>query len=291
MKKTLFAILFLLIFGINTKGQDTLNKVAFYSNLTGDVALLTGSYFFLDNLWYKEFERSRMHWFDDSNEWLLMDKVGHSFMAYQLASIYNWQLQFTGLNSNKSAVLGSVLGLSTISIVELLDSRSVGWGASWSDLVANTAGSAFFMGQELMWGKQKILFKFSYHHTSFAHYRPNLLGDKNYKRLMKDYNGQTYWLSTSPYQFGVDWWPSLLNIAVGYGAEGMTGGSENLVNQNIPYYARERQFYLSLDIDLTQIKTSKKWLKSILSVFNVVKIPMPAIEFRKNKIYGHWLYF
>ncbi len=284
-------ILFLCILSFNIKAQDTLNKVAFYSYLTADISLLTGSYFFLDNLWYKDFKRTNMHWFDDSKEWLLMDKAGHAFMTYQVSGIYNWQLNTTGLSSKKSAILGTALGLSTISIIELLDSKSIKWGASWSDLLANTAGAGFFLAQELMWEEQKILFKFSYHHTPFAHYRPKLLGDNAYKRLMKDYNGQTYWLSTSPYNFGVEWWPSVLNIAIGYGAEGMTGGSKNIVNSSIPYYQRQRQFYLSLDFDLTKIKTSKKWLRTIFSVLNVIKVPMPTIEFRKNNVYGHWLYF
>ena len=54
--------------------------------------------------------------------------------------------------------------------------------------------------------------------------------------------------------------PKWLNIAFGYGADGMLTGSANDItfsNQN-----RMRQFYLSLDVDLTQIKTNSHLLKN-----------------------------
>ncbi|HQW93173.1 MAG TPA: hypothetical protein PKY28_08745, partial [Ferruginibacter sp.] len=42
---------------------------------------------------------------------------------------------------------------------------------------------------------------------------------------------------------------------------------------------RYRQWYLSPDIDLSKIKTNNKGLKLALRLLNVVKIPMPALEF------------
>ena len=48
------------------------------------------------------------------------------------------------------------------------------------------------------------------------------------ERMLKDYNGQTYWLSANLKSFfqGSNI-PAWLNVAVGYGADGMFGGFEN----------------------------------------------------------------
>ena len=36
----------------------------------------------LNSLWYKDFPKSDFHFFNDNNEWLQMDKVGHATTAY-----------------------------------------------------------------------------------------------------------------------------------------------------------------------------------------------------------------
>jgi hypothetical protein len=55
-------------------------------------------------------------------------------------------------------------------------------------------------------------------------------------------------------------------LALGYGAEGMLSGNENttiLTTKN----AKKRQFYLSLDVDLTKIETNHIF-KDIFLCFN-----------------------
>jgi hypothetical protein len=86
-----------------------------------------------------------------------------------------------------------------------------------------------------------------------------------------------------------------LNIALGYGANGMLGGSDNpLANRAgeiLPVMDRYRQYYLSLDIDLSRIETRSNVLKTIFSVVGFVKIPAPAIEFSHGDIQWHWIHF
>ena len=68
---------------------------------------------------------------------------------------------------------------------------------------------------------------------------------------------------------------------VGYGAEGMITGNEELLNNVIfPESKRYRQFYLSLDLDLTKIETKSHLVKTILTVFNSIKIPAPTFEIK-----------
>ena len=74
-----------------------------------------------------------------------------------------------------------------------------------------------------------------------------------------------------------------LNVAVGFGADGMISTeaykSCNL-NQN---FSRSRQFYLSLDLDLHSIKTKKIWLNTLLQTVGFIKIPFPTFEYNTDK--------
>jgi len=283
-------LLSLVVLNVFSQTQDTVNTKLLYSNLAVNAVAITGSYFVLNELWYKDYPQTQMHWFNDCDEWLQMDKLGHSFASYQLSSLYTAQMSWSGISSKKAALIGSGLGFITISTIELLDSKSEHWGASVCDLTANIIGSSLFLTQELLWNEQRIIYKYSYHSTEFPNYRPEILGGTNAQRMLKDYNGQTYWLSTNIKSFvDIKWWPQYLNVALGYSATGMLGGKENPID--LPFYNRERQFLLSLDIDLKRIPVKSKFLKTLFSVLNIVKIPMPTIELRSGQLYGHYLYF
>jgi hypothetical protein len=117
-----------------------------------------------------------------------------------------------------------------------------------------------------------------------------LLGNSNTEQLLKDYNGQTYWLSVNPASFikKQNRFPKWLNIAFGYGANGMIGASQNATvfdkNGNSIVFKRYRQGYLSLDVDFTKVKTKSRVLNSILSFVNCVKIPFPNLELSQGKL-------
>jgi hypothetical protein len=166
--------------------------------------------------------------------------------------------------------------------VEVFDGYSANWGASMGDVVANVSGTALYVSQELLWEEQRVVPKFSFHTTPYAARRPNVLGSTFQEQLLKDYNGQTYWLSANLYSFIKSTSiPKWLNVAVGYGAEGMITGTDEFVNTIfLPETKRYRQFYLSIDVDLTKISTKSHFVKTVLTVFNTLKIPAPAFELR-----------
>ena len=88
--------------------------------------------------------------------------------------------------------------------------------------------------------------------------------------------------------------PEWLNLALGYGADGMLGEFENKKHykgQSLPDYKRYRQFYISLDIDFSKIKTKSRVLKKIYKAVSFIKIPLPAIEFSNKKARGYFFYF
>ena len=175
--------------------------------------------------------------------------------------------------------------------VEIYDGFSSDWGFSWGDVVVNTLGAGIFMGQQFIWDEQRVLLKYSYHKSDYAAVNPNLLGENLLQNTIKDYNGQTYWASANIASFlgGNNQFPKWLNIAVGYGADGMIGAFEN---PSFYLAQRERQYYLSLDIDLTRIKTKSKLANTVLGAFGFIKFPMPTVEFnQKSGVKFYPIYF
>lgn len=273
------------------KPSDTLNTSRRNAVVITETSLATATLVGLHQLWYKDYPKSSLKTINDSNEWQQMDKLGHVFSSYQLGRIGANTLRWAGVSKKDRLLYGSTLGLGFLTAVEVMDGFSEEWGFSWSDMAANAAGTGLYIGQELLWQEQRIVMKYSFHQTGFASQRPEKLGDGFFEEFLKDYNGQTYWLSANINAFvKTDFIPDWLNLALGYGASGMlTGESDDplFVNQK-----RIRQYYLSLDIDLTRIRTNSHFLKTVFDVFNVIKLPFPTLEINSKGVAKfHYFYF
>jgi hypothetical protein len=273
------------------KPSDSLNVSRKKAVIITEASLATLTLVGLDRLWYADYPRSRFKTTNDSDEWLQMDKIGHVFSSYQLGRLGASTLNWAGAGQKEQLIYGASLGLGFLTAIELMDGFSEEWGFSWSDMAANAAGTGLFVGQELLWQEQRILMKYSFHRTDFAQQRPDVLGNGFTEEFLKDYNGQTYWLSANINSFfKSESIPDWLNLAFGYGADGMLTGDPNdslFLNQN-----RTRQYYLSLDIDLSRIKTNSHVLKTIFDIFNVIKVPFPTIEINNNgSVKWHYIYF
>ena len=296
----LFIFLFVSVFSqaqssINTflKPSDTLNKPRRTGVYVGESVALGATLIGLNQLWYKDYPKSSFHFINDNNQWLQMDKLGHMYSTYHLGRVGAEMLQWSGASQKEQLIYGSTLGLGFLTVVEVFDGFSEEWGASTGDIIANVTGTALYVSQELFWKEQRITPKFSFHQTKFASQRPETLGASFNEEILKDYNGQTYWLSFNVHSFTKDsFTPKWLNVAIGYSGEGMLYGNDveaikNDVIQN-PY----RQFYLSLDVDLTKITTKSHFLKTLFSVFNTIKIPAPTLQYDEyNGLKGHFIYF
>jgi hypothetical protein len=296
----LFIFLFVSVFSqaqssINTflKPSDTLNKPRRTGVYVGESVALGATLIGLNQLWYKDYPQTNFHFINDNNQWLQMDKLGHMYSTYHLGRVGAEMLQWSGASQKEQLIYGSTLGLGFLTVVEVFDGFSEEWGASSGDIIANVSGTAVYVSQELLWNEQRIIPKFSFHQTKFASQRPETLGTSLNEQILKDYNGQTYWLSFNVHSFTKDsFTPKWLNVAIGYGGEGMLYGKdaeaiENGIIQN-PY----RQFYLSLDVDLTKITTKSHFLKTLFSVFNTIKIPAPTLQYDEyNGLKAHFIYF
>ena len=276
------------------KPADSLNLKRQNSFIISEVVLATGTLIGLNQLWYADYPRSNFHFINDNSEWLQMDKVGHAFSSYHLGRLGSEMLEWSGTSKKKQLIYGAGLGFAFLTAVEVLDGYSSQWGASTGDIIANASGTALYVSQELIWKEQRITPKFSFHSTTFADLRPDVLGSSFSEEILKDYNGQTYWISINIHSFFKESKiPKWLNLALGYGADGMLSGN---VQKATPFSAsnpeRFRQFYLSLDVDLKKIKTNSAFLKTVFSLVNTIKIPAPTIELRShNGPKYHFIYF
>jgi len=294
-----------------THKQKTIRK----SILLGTTGAYTAaSLSYLNIIWYKPYKSTNFHFFNDNNEWCQMDKMGHTFTTYNTAREMYRAMMWAGFTRNQSIFYGEAYGTLYMTAVEIMDGFSSEWGFSWGDETANISGSLLFTLQQRFWNEQRIHLKYSFHQTGYANYRPNELGSTLVAQTIKDYNGQTYWLSVSLASFfkKETKFPKWIAFAFGYGAEGMVSGQSNVIvypngttgvnslaNQSIiigangsqTSFSRYRQFYFSLDIDFTKIKTKSKFLQSVFSVVNGFKVPLPTIEYNKHGFKMHGLYF
>ena len=276
--------------------KDTLSKKRLTTFIIAGASIYAVSMTGLYQLWYKNYPQSKFHFFNDNDEWLQMDKMGHFTTTYYISKACYNSLRYSGINENKSILFGGGIGIFYLTVIEILDGFSSQWGFSPGDMTANTLGSGLFVSQQLLWHEQRIQWKWSFHQSPYAKYRTDLMGNGLKQQWVKDYNGQTYWASINIHSFlskGSNF-PKWLNLAVGYGAEGMTGAARNSTVYNgnpIPPFERYRQFYLSGDIDLTRIKTRSKTLNTILNAIGFIKFPFPTLEFSRGKTKFYPLYF
>lgn len=299
IKKILTLIIVFFIIGSSQcsyaqwNGPDTtqINK----KRLIPTLAVVGGSYAVamvgLNFLWYANSPRSSFHFFDDNSEWQQVDKCGHFMTAFHESRLGVDLMKWSGLPRKKAIIYGSLAGFIFQTPIEVFDGFSSEYGASLGDESANILGSAGVLTQYLLWNEIRIQPKISFHHTGFAAQRPNELGSTLLEQGLKDYNGQTYWLSGNIYSFlpKESKFPKWLNIAVGYGAENMIyAQKQDNINAGYDTY---RQWYLSLDIDMTKIKTNNSFLKKLFYTINMVKIPAPALELNKYGLKFHAIYF
>ncbi|MBT8230367.1 MAG: YfiM family protein, partial [Bacteroidia bacterium] len=283
----------------------TLGTIGLYS------AASTGLYF----AWYKQYDQEAFHFFNDWGEWNNMDKAGHSYATYTQALLLHKGAQWAGYENQKAlnmSVLGALIFQNTF---EIMDGFSRGWGFSLGDFTANIFGASSFYFQQKYWGEQKVKFKFSYAPVEYSSEllssesglfstspkaRAEALYGKNpLERLLKDYNGQTYWLSFDIRSIiDKEIWPSWMNLAIGYGSENIYGANNNSWEINDERtviseakYPRYKKFVLALDYNLGKIRTKNKFSRTILDLLDVLKWPAPAIEYRTNNTWHFSLLF
>ena len=300
--------------------SDTMNYKRFNSALVFSASTYSAFSVGLYNAWYRQFELTDFHFFDDWNEWNNMDKMGHFYTAYFQGVLCYKGAKWTGLREEKSILTGVILGTLFQSTIEIMDGFSEKWGFSVYDVAYNTAGVGAFVVQQKLWKEQRIQFKVSSYRRDYNKFANSqvfsetgkeitslevradvLFGNSFAERFLKDYNAQTLWASVNVHSFlpSGTRFPRWLNVALGTGSENLFGGFENKwdgefaafrLDDNI--YPRYRQFFIGLDVDLTRLPINNYYWNTFLQIFNIFKIPGPAIEINTlGEIKFHLIHF
>ena len=273
------------------KCRDSITKKHIILNATA-LGATSLSYFGLYNLWYKKYPQTSFHFFNDFEEWNYMDKMGHVFSSYQVARKSHLFLDKKNIEHplEKSCFYSLFFMLG----IEVLDGFSTEWGFSNYDLISNFIGTGLFYVQEKKFNAQFLKLKFSSHLSPYATYRPTLLGNSFSERILKDYNGQTYWI-TLDFNTRIQEKFKILksiNLALGYSIDGFTGAryNPNLNCAECNNLKRQSQYIISFDLDLTEIETKNKFLKLFFNTFSIIKFPAPAFLIQSESQFK-WLYF
>jgi len=313
VKKYILAYLFLLVGYSYVCGQiDTISNVDHsidYSKRKKSLLYGVGSAYIVGSTslyfaWYKQNPQSKFHFFNDRKEWLMMDKLGHVYSGYNQSYIMHKGLKWAGYDDNKALLYSSLIGIGFQTTIEVMDGFSSKWGFSNTDFVANIVGVAGFALQEKLWHEQRLSLKMSYypisHPTDIINSETGLFSFRLDKRaddlfgssiesFLKDYNGQTLWLSVNVSSFIPQTkWPKWLSLAIGYSGENMYGGfsnnweinGENVILDPI-LYPRHRQFVLALDYNLSAFESKSPFVNTLLDLLNLLKFPAPAVEYNR----------
>lgn len=300
--KRLLLLFFILMSGQSSFGQITKDEHDPWHReykpgrlkavVAGGTVFYAGTMLGLYSIWYKDYERVGLHLFNDNAGWEKIDKWGHAYTSYIMGKGGIEALKWTGVDRKKAIWLGGSYGFLYLSTVEFIDGHYAAWGVSLGDLACNALGSLFLISQELAFKRQVITMKYSYHPTHFAELNPNHLGHQPLEKMIKDYNGHTYWLSVNYRSIFRNHRivPNWLSISGGYGATGMLGGNSN--PPRFDHIDRYQQYFLTLDIDFDKIQTKSKFLKTTFFFLNLLKFPLPTLEFNTNgETIFHPIYF
>jgi len=285
MRRVLITVSILVAWSVNAQGKDSLCvRKGLTHAVLGSSAV--GSLVALNQVWYAPYATEKFHFFNDAEQWMQMDKMGHAFTGYLITNELN-RLHYWAAGKRQPWV-GAVYAMSYLSTLELMDGFSSGWGFSGSDMLANGVGVGLAFSQDYFFKRQIIIPKFSFSRSSYAAVRPEILGSTYAEQLLKDYNGQTYWVSLPiatfinlPKRF--KW----ICISLGYGCDAKLVGSQNSWNG----FNARRQVYLSLDIDCSSLAPRHPKLNKVLSHLNFIKIPFPSIEFSSDETRFYWISF
>ena len=278
------------------QNADSLHHKRLWISASTGFGIYAGTSIGLWQAWYKNNELSGFQFFNDMGEWNQYDKAGHLMAAYAETYYAYEGARWTGMKKKPALWTAFGVGFGIQATIEVMDGFSKKWGFSVGDVGFNTLGSAIFVGQELAWEEQRILFKtssnpFDYPDDVDIQNRANqLFGTGTFEKFFKDYNAQYVWASANIWSFlknrETSKFPKWLNVSLGYGVGNIYGGFQNtwIDDNDIVFnidneHPRYRQFLFSLDIDTSKIKTKNRFLNALFKSINWIKIPSPAFEY------------
>jgi len=240
-------------------------------------------YAYFNRAWWSGERRS--FWFN--NDWDMafrdQDKFGHLYGGYQITRVGAGLLRFACVSPGK-AVLWSALHSTAFQLqIELWDARQKLYGFSTPDVLFNTIGAAYAVGQQHSRVLGAIRPTVSYHQSPA---RKLGIGENANLRFTTDYAGQTYWLSANPDDLlperAARLWPGILRFSVGH----------SVTEYQDPYTARvtraKRVLVGSVDLDVRRLPGNHPAWRTVKNQLSYYRFPAPALRFTPRVKLVRW---
>jgi len=273
--------------GTNWKKYSDIDYLRLSSMLGVIAAANTVAYMYQREVWYTK-ETTVFHSLDFSEDWgknQQMDKFGHFTDAYFTSDLTGKIYRWSGVSGNSSVWFGALTGWLWMLEIEISDAFMADWGFSWGDMLANTAGSAFYVLQQFNYDALGgINPKFSWHKSeAWKEMRYNT----DPQALIEDYEGLTFWLTVNPHHYFPDSWKKsysdwLAPFGLGFGISAKDIG--------INPWGGYKEYFVGLDVDLRKLPIwgNSNLAKFITSEVNILRMPLPTIRFSSE---GVWFGF
>jgi len=201
-----------------------------------------------------------------NNYSLGVDKVGHFYVShFYFTTLYNL-MKWGGYDESKNLWVSTLIPSLYALSIEIGDGYST-YQFSPDDLAFNLLGVGYGLLQAKYPFFNNFKIKWSYfpsasHLNTFQH------------PFSDDYDNHIYWMSVNihnllPEAVG-DYWPKLLNVAVGYGGQNISKGSVG---------PQLRKFAIALDYNLTTIPLDGDTWEVIKNIVDLFHFPAPGVRF------------
>ena len=213
----------------------------------------------------------RADWDQDFRD---QDKFGHLVGGFHLARIGGALLR-DACASRKHALVWSAVYATLFQLqIEIWDGMYKKYGFSYADILANTAGMALAVGQQMHQGLRAIKPTISYRRSAAMRNARNIPGEL---RPSLDYSGQTYWFSADVNALLPEnargYWPSFLRISAGHS---ITDWINPATGENM---RAKRKLLMSIDLDIEKLPGNNPLWKTVKRNLSYVHLPSPALQF------------
>jgi hypothetical protein len=229
--------------------------------------ILTALHYYQEQTFWRSSQsfRIRNNW----DESLSANYGGHFIGGYFVSYISEQALIASGVSDKLAPIYGALAGLGYQTYVEILDGFGSDFSFSPYEAYAQTLGVIYFAASQYSRTLQDLSPKVNYYPASWAGGKPKA----GSQTPIDDYCAWNFWISANISDLtGWKFWPSWLNIAVGYGA------------RDLGYPEETRVITVALDYDLVKIlpdgSPGWNWFRQ---TFDFLKLPSPGIEWRLTR--------
>jgi hypothetical protein len=240
--------------------EELMNRVL-YTNLAGAALVTVWGVAFWDYFSTTP-QMGDEGWFQHDTKYGGADKLGHMYSTYLwslgLSSLY----EYWGMETERSALYGSLSAWSFQFLMEFGDSFSETQGFSYEDVVANTVGALFYYAREKYPAlKNRVDLRLEY--------LPDFQGGGD---VFTMYNSMKYLfaLKFSGFESMQDNLLKYGEIHLGYYTRGYQHDED--------YKQKERNIYIGIGINVSEVLASWGWKKTG-KIFNYYQLPYTYVPF------------